>query len=88
MSDPKSYSIDEALKAQAALRSAAGLPPEQFPLSAFVGMISDEVQVLREQGRTDDEIAGIIRKHSRIGISSGDIAANYATPEERQQHHD
>ena len=87
MPESKSCSIDEALKAQAALRSAAGLPPEQFPVDAFVGMISDEIQVLREQGKTDDQIAALIRQHSSIDITSRDIAANYASPEERQPHH-
>jgi hypothetical protein len=50
-------------------------------------MISDEIQVLREQGRSDDEIASLIGKHSRIEISSADIGANYASPEERHQRH-
>lgn len=87
MSDTKSYPIEEALKAQSALRSAAGLPAEQFSIDSFVGMISDEIQVLREQGRSDDEIASLIGKHSRIEISSADIGANYASPEERHQRH-
>ena len=48
MSDSKSYSIQDALKAQSALRSAAGLEPELFPIRSIVGMISDEIEVLRQ----------------------------------------
>lgn len=79
----KTYPLEEALKAQSALRKAAGLEHEQFPLEAFVGMISDEIQVLREQGKSDDQIAGLIRQQSKIEISAADIAANYASPEQR-----
>ena len=49
----KTYPLEEALKAQTGLRNAAGLEPEQFPMQALVGMMSDEIQALREQGRTD-----------------------------------
>lgn len=86
MTESKTYSIQDALQAQSALRSAAGLEPERFPIDAFVGMISDEIEVLREQGKTDDQIAGLIRDHSSIDITSRDIAVNYASPEERQAH--
>ena len=82
----KSYPIEEALKAQRALRDAAGLGEEMFPIQAFVGMISDEVEALRKRGKTDEEIAEMIESNSRIKISGEEIAENYATPEERQQH--
>jgi hypothetical protein len=34
-STPKSYPVEEAVRAQKALRTAAGLGPEMFPLQAF-----------------------------------------------------
>lgn len=86
--DHKTYPIEEALKAQTALRSAAGLEPEQFPIQSFVGMISDEIETLRTQGKSDEEIASLIRRSSRIEIDSQDIAANYAPPEARHQYGD
>lgn len=86
MSQPKMYPVEEAIKAQKALRSAAGLAPEQFPIQAFVGMISDEVESLRERGKTDEEIAAIIQQNSAIEITAEQIAENYASPEERHQH--
>lgn len=52
----KTYPLDQALRAQRALRDAAGLGPETFPVEALVGMISDEIDHLRSQGKTDGEI--------------------------------
>ena len=86
MSAPRMYSIEEALKAQRSLREAAGLGPEQFPLQAFVGMVSDEIESLRQRGKSDEEIAAIIQQNSSITISAAEIAENYAPPEERHQH--
>jgi hypothetical protein len=86
MYSSKTYPLDEALKAQKALREAAGLPPEQFPLQAFVGMISDEIESLRKGGKSDEDIAALIRKSSSIEVTAGEIAEYYAPPEERHQH--
>ena len=86
MATPKFYPLEEALKAQQALRDAAGLEPEQFPLQAFVGMISDEIETLRQRGMSDEEIATLIQRSSSIEITASDITENYATPEERHQH--
>jgi hypothetical protein len=86
MPQPKLYPLDETLKALAALRAAAGLPPEQFPIQAFVGMISDEIESLRQRGKTDEDIATLIQQNSSIAITAAEIAENYASPEERQHH--
>ena len=80
------YPVDEAIRAQTALRTAAGLGAEQFPIQAFVGMISDEIEALRARGKSDTEIAAIIQASSSIQITPEEIAANYATPEERHGH--
>ncbi len=79
----KTYPLEEALRAQTALREAAGLAPESFPIQAFIGMISDEIEALRQRGKTDEDIARLIRDHSGINITAAEIAENYATPEER-----
>ena len=86
MAEEKTYPIEQALRAQKALRDAAGLEPEMFPLEAFVGMISDEVEQLRSQGKTDDEIAALISQNSDIEITAAEIAENYASPEDRHHH--
>jgi len=84
----KSCSVDEALRAQAALRQLAGLAPEQFPMPAFVGMISDEIEELRRLGHTDDDIAGVIRQHSTIPITAQELTDYYAPSEERHRPRD
>lgn len=83
MNSAKTYPLDEAIKAQKALRKEAELGPEQFPIQAFVGMISDEIEALRTQGKSDEEIASLIRENSAIEISAAEITENYAYPEER-----
>ncbi len=79
----KIYPVEEAVRAQKALRALAGLGPEMFPIQAFVGMISDEVETLRNQGHTDEVIAQTIVANSKIVITPAEIAAHYASPEER-----
>ena len=83
----KTYAVEQAVRAQKALREAAGLAPEMFPVDAFVGMISDEIEQLRSQGKTDDQIAALIASSSSIEITASDIAEHYASPEARHQSH-
>ena len=85
--EAKTYPVEEAVRAQKALRELAGLGPEMFPIQAFVGMISDEVETLRTQGHNDEEIARTITASSRIAITADEIASNYASPEQRHQEH-
>ncbi len=80
------YPVEEAIRAQKALREAAGLGPELFPIQAFVGMISDEVEQLRQRGKSDEEIARLIEANSSIRITASEIAEHYASPQERHQH--
>ena len=76
----------EALKAQSALRDAANLPPESFPVPAFIGMVSDEIEALRNRGLSDEQIAQVIRNSSTIALRAEDIATFYASPEQRHGH--
>lgn len=79
------YPVEEAIRAQRALREAAGLGPEMFPVQAFVGMISDEIEELRKRGKSDETIAELIESSSAIKITAFEIAENYASSGER--HH-
>ncbi len=88
MESKKSYPLGEALQAQKALRDLAGLGPEMFPLEAFVGMISDEIEQLRKQGHSDEEIAGVISANSAIRITASELAENYASPDQRHPPHE
>ncbi len=82
----KTFPLEEAVKAQKSLRDAAGLGPENFPLEAFVGMISDEIEILRQRGKSDEEIASMIEQNSAIEISGAEIAEHYASPADRHPH--
>jgi hypothetical protein len=79
----QTYPLEEAVRAQRALRELAGLGPEMFPIQAFIGMISDEIESLRNQGRSDEDIAQAIQAHSAIAITAADIFAYYSSPSER-----
>jgi hypothetical protein len=88
MNEHKMYRLEDALQAQKALRELAGMGPEMFPMEAFVGMISDEIEQLRKRGHSDEEIARTIAANSKIEITASEIAENYASPEARHQDHE
>lgn len=79
----KAYPLEEALRAQKALRDLAGLQPEMFPVQAFVGMISDEIEELRRAGHSDRQIAETIQRNSKIAITPEEIASFYAPGDQR-----
>jgi hypothetical protein len=83
MKSDKVYPLEQALKAQTALRTLGGMEPELFPLQSFVGMVSDEIEHLRKLGYNDRQIADVIASSSGIEITADDIAENYAAPEAR-----
>jgi len=84
----QTISLQQALRAQKALRDAAGLAEERFPITEFVGMISDEIEQLRKQGKTDEEIAAVIEHGSEVKVTAQEIAANYASAERRHGSHE
>jgi|GEM_PF-1101736 len=73
----------QAAEAQTALRKMLGLPPEQFPLSAFIGMVSDEIEQLRAKGKNDEEIATLIADAAGVNVSAIEIEKFYASPKAR-----
>lgn len=84
MPDAASYSLNQAMQALKALHSAAASPPEQFPLPAFVGMISDRSETLRVQGKSDAGIATIIRS-SGIDNTPEQFAEHDAATKQRHR---
>lgn len=83
MSDDHTFTADQAAAATTAPRMVLGRPPEQFSIPQFVAMISDEIEQLRETGRSDDEIAQLVVESAGGTISGSDIAAHYAPPQAR-----
>ena len=80
------FTGQQAATAQTALRKALGLAPEQFPIPAFIGMISDEIEQLRAKGKTDDQIAGLIEQAIGVKLTQETIARFYASPQDRGHH--
>ena len=83
MSSPTSFTAEQAVRAQRELRAALGLGDEAFPLPAFIGMISDEIQQMREAGRSDQEVLRIVEAATGQTISPEDLARYYASPQDR-----
>ena len=83
MPEQTGFTIEQALAAQRAMRETLGLGEEIFPVPAFVGMVSDEIQQMREGGKSDREIAALIERTTGKTISLEDLARFYAPPEKR-----
>ena len=83
MGDPE-FTAEQAVQAQRELRRALGLEAERFPLAAFVGMISDEIEQMRDAGRSDAEISRIVADASGTRIEADDLSRFYAPPEARR----
>jgi hypothetical protein len=69
------FTSDQALKAQAALRSAAGEGEELFDTQQLVGMLSDEIRTLRASGSTDEEIAALLKTQAEVDVEAATIWA-------------
>ena len=78
------FTIDESIRAQKAMRAELDMPEETFPVPAFVGMVSDEIEKLRAAGRSDADIAAIVKKATGKDLPPEAIEQHYATPEERE----
>ena len=86
MAGETTFTLQEAIEAQRALRSLIGMTEEVFSVDAFVGMISDEIESSREAGYDGQSISDLIRQTAGKTVTVEEICAFYATPEQRQGH--
>ena len=77
MADDIAFTLPEALRAQKHMRDALGLGEERFPVPAFINMVSDEIEQLRNAGKTDGE------ESSGHALTEADIARYYTPAEDR-----
>lgn len=78
------FSAQEAVVVQRELRRSLGLEEEKFPLPAFVGMISDEIEQFRLAGRSDDEITELIKSTTGRDVAVSALQKYYAPPGARR----
>ncbi len=83
--DDGRYTAGDAATANSVLRAALGLAPERFGTAQFVGMISDEIEQLRQAGRSDAEIARLLADGGGLDLSADAIARFYAPPDARER---
>ena len=83
MADQLTFTLDEAIKAQRGLREALGLGEERFEMSEFVEMISDEIEQMRDAGKTNDDIVGIVAQATGHRMDASDLDRHYIAPEDR-----
>jgi hypothetical protein len=84
MTDESTFSLAEALAAQKALRDAAGAEEEVFELADVIGMVSDEVDMLKEQGRSLGDIAALVQQATGKPVTAEDVEKYYVPADERE----
>jgi len=83
MTDQPTFSIDEAIKAQRALRQTLGLGDERFEVSEFVAMVSDEIEQMKADGKSSADIVAIVAETTGHRMDAADIDRHYVPPERR-----
>lgn len=78
------FNITQAMKAQAALRAAAGEGEETFDEKQLVGMLSDEIRALRDSGATDGQISALLKTRADVDLDAETIGRFYVDTSEYQ----
>jgi hypothetical protein len=71
------FTADQAARANQALRAALGMRPQLFSEEQFVGMISEEITLLRAAGRSDAEIATVLKEDAGVEIEPQTLSRFY-----------
>ena len=78
------FSLDQAMRAQAVLRAAAGEGEASFDEPQLIGMLSDEIRALRSSGATDEDIAALLRSDAGLDLGAEAISRFYVDTSEYQ----
>ena len=65
------------------LRQVLGLGEERFEVSEFVQMISDEIEQMRDAGKTNDDIAAVVAEATGHRMDPADLDRHYVAAEHR-----
>jgi hypothetical protein len=52
--------IEDVVAAQRALRQERGAAPARIPVATFVGLLAKDIELLRDMGRSDEDISAIV----------------------------
>lgn len=83
MTEPLTFSLDEAIQAQKSLRAALGLGEERFEVSEFVEMISDEIEQMRDAGKNNEDIAAVVAEATGHRMDPADLDRHYIAAADR-----
>jgi hypothetical protein len=82
MADETMYTADQVATAARELREASGSEEELFSGEQVIGMLGDEIRLLRERGFTDERIAGLFSGFD-IEVTAEEIARHSSEQPER-----
>jgi len=83
MKNEGTFTLADALAAQKAMRDAAGAEEEVFELADVIGMVSDEIDMLKEQDRSFADIAAMIQAATGKPVTADDVEKHYVPADER-----
>ncbi len=79
MAEEKTYTAEQVAQAARELRQAAGSEEEHFTAMQVLGMLSEEIRLLRERGFDDARIADLLTGFD-ICVSADAVARHTARP--------
>lgn len=80
MASDSTYTVDQVARVAIELRQAAGTEEQRFSGEQVIGMLSEEIRLLRERGFTDDQIADLLSGFD-IDVTAKDIAHAVGEPD-------
>jgi hypothetical protein len=72
------YNIEQVIYARKVLRDSMNLETQTFPLSAVIGMLSDEIDAMRKAGISDITISKLMGLGLGDAVSVRDIQKYFA----------
>ena len=76
------FSAQELAQIQRLLREAANEPVESFETEAAMGTLSEEIDTLRRNGMTNDDIAALLTQGAGATITAEQVAQLYGAASE------
>ena len=75
MTDAPTFTLEQALRARAAIRAELGMGAESFGAEEFVQMTGEEIEAMRADGRSDADIATFVTEASGVRIEASDLSS-------------